>query len=47
VSRTTLVDAEGRRHLGLHHWPDGTIGRFVRDGRIVMQTAAVAATPKG
>ena len=35
VSRTTLVDAEGRRHLGLHHWPDGTIGRFVRDGRIV------------
>lgn len=35
VSRTTLVDAEGRRRLGLDHWPDGTVGRFLRDGRIV------------
>ncbi len=35
VSRTTLLDADDRRRLGLDHWPDGTVGRFLRDGRVV------------
>jgi len=35
VSRTTFGDTAARRLLGLDHWPDGTIGRFVRNGRIV------------
>ena len=35
VSRTTLVGPEDRQRLGLDHWPDGTVGRIRRDGRIV------------
>lgn len=35
ASRTLLVDAAARRDLGLDHWPDGTVGRFLRDGTVV------------
>jgi len=35
VSRTTVLDVDGRGRLGLGHWPDGTVGRFRRDGRVV------------
>lgn len=35
LSRSTVLDADGRRRLGLDHWPDGTVGRFLRDGKIV------------